>query len=135
MHALVILSWVLWVNPIPIQFSAESLVQHSNSGYLQLEWSGSDPDQNFILQQSNDSTFKDARTIYQGPDQASFVSGLDNGTYYFRVGDESSNWSESLVLHVQHQSLPLALTLSGIGFLVFACTVFIVIKGVRTSTS
>lgn len=135
MNALVILSWVLLANPSHIQFSTESLTVDSNSGYLQLEWTGSPEIDNFILQRSTHLDFHEFTTVYAGPDQATFISGLDNGIYYFRVGSQSGHWSDVLTLSVKHQSLSLAYTLFGLGLLVFACTVFIVVKGVRTSTT
>ncbi|SMD31837.1 hypothetical protein SAMN04488029_0175 [Reichenbachiella faecimaris] len=134
MTVLAILSWVLSVNSSNIEFSSASLDIKSNSGYIQLEWTSSDVT-NHILEQSIEPNFRHAKTIYQGPDQASFISGLDNGTYYFRVGDQKANWSDTLKLTVAHQPLSLAYTLFGIGFLVFACTVFIVVKGARTSNT
>ena len=135
MNALIIFTWVLIANPSNIQFSTESLMVESNSGYLQLEWNAETNAISYVLQRSTDANFNEFKTIYQGPDQATFISGLDNGTYYFRVGNESGHWSDTLTLNVKHQSLSLAYTLFGLGFLVFACTVFIVIKGVRTSTT
>lgn len=133
MNLLTILLWAHLINPSQIQFSTNSLTVDSNSGYMQLEWIGEGLVPTYILQQSENPNFKESKTIYEGPDQATFISGLDNGTYYYRVGDEQGNWSETLTLNVTHQSLSLAYTLFGLGLLVFACTVFIVIKGVKTS--
>lgn len=125
--------WIQLANPAAIQFTNQDLQLESNSGYIQLDWTAVEGGQ-YILQRSMQPDFANSQTIYEGPDHASFVSGLDNGTYYYRVGDGAGQWSDTLTLTVEHQSMPLALTLFGLGFLVFALTVFVVIKGVYTTS-
>lgn len=135
MQVFTLLLWVHLVNPANIQFKSENLNIDSNSGYIQLEWNVKSEVETYVLQQATDSNFADAKVIYQGPDQASFVSGLNNNTYYYRVGDLQQNWSSTLRLNVKHQSLSLAYTLFILGFVVFAGTIFIVIKGVKTTSA
>lgn len=117
----------------------------SKSGYFKLSWMipsdlGSIENLEFELQQSEDQTFEISETIYQGPDLASFISGLPNGWYYYRVrcvdsnsGDHGS-WSEVKLVEVKHHSLKLAFTLFTIGMIVFLLTVGIIIKGNRMAT-
>ncbi len=112
----------------PVQFTLDGRDIESNSGHVRLVWK-SEGDTLFVLQQAPDSSFLHAKTIYEGPDLASFVSGLRNGNYYFRVRGEDDQWSDVVHLHVQHQSLELAFTLFGIGGIVFLLTVFVVLKG------
>lgn len=115
------------------------LVTHS--GYQKLTWYwepaseiGTLPD--YELEQSTDPDFGEAAIIYQGKDLATFLSGLENGTYYYRVrvsgqtGAESP-WSEPLQIRVEHHSLQLAFFLFGLGALVFLLTVAIVVHGNR----
>ncbi|MBZ0254789.1 hypothetical protein K8I31_01920 [bacterium] len=91
----------------------------------------------FELQQSNSPEFSNSITRYKGPDAASFISGLPNGTYYYRVRcidakDAISGWSEPAVITIQHHSMLLAFSLFFIGMFVFAATVFVVVYGSRT---
>ena len=97
---------------------------------MTLEWDSAQ-DSLFELQQAASADFTHARLIYQGPDKASFVSGLEDGTYYFRVRAPGEAWSDPLTVHVQHQSLKLAFTLFGLGGIVFLLTVFVVVNGAR----
>ncbi|UXX78622.1 fibronectin type III domain-containing protein [Reichenbachiella carrageenanivorans] len=133
MTTFLLFSFLQLAQPSAIQFTNQDLQLESNSGYIQLDWTAVEGSQ-YILQRSMQPDFTNSHTIYQGPDHASFVSGLDNGTYYYRVGDDEGHWSDTLTLKVEHQSMPLALTLFGLGFVVFAFTVFVVIKGVYTTS-
>lgn len=113
-----------------VKFAADADVVEVTDGHIKLEWTV-EGDGVTELQQSRASDFFTAKTIYIGPDRASFVSGLDNGNYYYRVRAAGGEWSETLMVKVQHQSLELAFALFGIGGLVFLLTVFVVIKGAR----
>lgn len=115
-----------------VEFVGESL-QVAPSGYIQLDWSGEA--EFFWLEQAEDSLFEETKVIYRGPDKASFVSGLLDGQYYYRVKANEGEWSNVLQVQVQHQSLNLALTLSGLGLLVFALTSVVIIKGSRSTPS
>ena len=120
-----------------------SLRESSSSGHIKIIWDASDEVRSgidFQLQKSQDPTFAKATTLYQGDDLATFLSGLENGEYYFRLryvdevsSDPVSDWSEALWLTVKHHSLQLALWLFVLGAIVFFLTVFVLIKGVRDS--
>jgi hypothetical protein len=116
----------------------------SESGYIKLSWklNGADAPANnftFELQRSAHQDFEQSIPIYQGPDYASFISGLPDGDYYYRArviakdGTQTSDWSAPVLVQVKHHSLSLALLLCGIGAAVFLITVGIVVQGVRTS--
>ena len=116
----------------------------SESGYVKLSWGWSHPALDtelleFELQQSESSNFEKVTTIYKGPDYATFLSGLENGSYYHRVrviSDQKqiqSDWSLPLLVRVQHHSHQLAFALFGIGAIVFFITVGIVIQGSRAA--
>ena len=113
-----------------VHFIADTSVLESSSGHIRLIWDAAQ-DTTFELQQATSQDFADAKRIYKGPDKASFVSGLDDGTYYFRVRAPGGAWSDTQTLRVQHQSLKLAFTLFGIGGVVFLLTVSVVITGTR----
>lgn len=101
----------------------------SDDGHIRLVWTKIQPEGNYEIQKSVDPDFSQPKTIYEGPDLATFVSGLRDGTYYFRVRSSSGNWSEIVPVKVQHHSLQLAFTLFTLGGIVFLLTVFVVIKG------
>lgn len=110
----------------------------NNAGQIKLIWQIADSllaaeIHNFELQQSRDASFDNIRVLYKGSDLASFISGLPNGDYYFRVrtltGSMPGQWSETLHLKVIHQSLGLAFTLFGLGAVVFISTVILILYG------
>lgn len=112
----------------------------SDSGYIRLAWSHPDYEEipahiKFELQQSETKDFDKILLKYQGPDTASYISGLPNGTYYYRIRTsntetgQTSPWSETVTLHVQHHSIQLAIALMVVGALVFITTVSVIIHG------
>lgn len=118
--------------------------QVTESGYVKLIWRwelpGSGPEgYEFELQQSENETFSETRTIYTGPDYATFLSGLKNGNYYHRVrvisekDQTKSEWSDPVLVRVAHHSLHLALALFGMGAIVFLSTILLVMQGNRNA--
>lgn len=108
----------------------------STEGHIKLEWSS--PNNGEIIYEveaASSSDFESPERIYKGPDLASFISGKPNGTYYYRVramdasNADVSEWSDSVQFTVEHHPIELALTLAGIGTLVFLLTAFVVIRG------
>lgn len=90
----------------------------------------------FELEMAESPDFSDAITRYEGPDRASFISGLNEGEYAFRVRaidskGETSDWSKPLYLTIEYDSLAKALWLFGIGGIVSAATVALVVGGDR----
>lgn len=110
------------------EFRAEQNQINSNDGHLKLEW---DAPENIKVevQKSETIDFNNPTLIYRGIDRASFISGLENGDHFFRVKEEGGDWSSTLTIHVQHQSLQLAFILFTLGAVVFILTVFVVVKG------
>ena len=106
----------------------------SAEGYAQLSWAlpldgeAADVDWVYHLQEGREPVFDDTDVQYMGPQHSSFVSGLDDGAYYYRVrarhpdSDEWGPWSEITRVDVQHHDRGLALGLMAIGGLVFLAT-------------
>lgn len=105
----------------------------SHAGHIKLEWQPAAAARLFEVQQAADESFGEVKTIYNGPDRATFVSGLKNGTYYFRVRGQGQDWSNVQKLEVIHHSLTLTYVLLGLGGLVFLSTAGMVLYGVRKS--
>lgn len=109
------------------------------SGSFAIRWSSAQPaafDQ-FELQQSRNRDFSEARLIYSGPDRASYVSGLPNGDFYYRVRgvntqfNRKSRWASPIRRIVQHPSLEFAVSMWGVGALVFLSTLGVVLSGAK----
>lgn len=106
-------------------------------GIVKLEWSANSevrPTQ-YELQQAMEANFSEAKTIYQGTDEATFLSGLNNGTYHYRLRSDDGRWSETISVDVEHHSLNLALVLMAIGATVFLIILGVIIQGSRNQKS
>lgn len=136
---------LIWAAELPVPSFFNDSIEKTASGYFKLSWripqTQYDSEQIiFELQKSLGADFQQANSIYRGPDYATFLSGIPNGDYYYRVrsttldGATSSEWSPEVLVEVQHQSLSLALWLFGIGAVIFVLTVLIVVRGARTFT-
>jgi len=125
-----------------VAFSFEEEAQTSKDGYLRLAWQ---PDTtlaegrfwDYELQVDSLERFSQPKLVYAGSDLATFVSGLPNGTYFYRIrakhpetGAEGP-WSKVFVLTVDHHSLTLALSLAALGGVVFLVTMVVVLMGAR----
>jgi hypothetical protein len=115
----------------------ESETNLSRTGHFRLSWklgeNSDDREISFIVQQSSEENFNNPKLIYTGLDQQSFLSGLDNGRYFYRVGTaESENemiWSGVTMVEVRHYPLSMAYSLFVLGAVVFISTTVMVVKG------
>ncbi|MFQ5471088.1 MAG: hypothetical protein ACE5EH_12465 [Gammaproteobacteria bacterium] len=101
----------------------------SRTGHFQLSWQYDGPTGIFELQQSNSDDFKNSRTIYKGPDKARTMSGLTNGNYYYRLRSSGHEWSEAIVVKVEHYELSTAFIFLGLGAIVFLATAILIVRG------
>lgn len=126
-------------SPPEAMFQSDTLIE-SNNGHTRLSWEtpqGSELPKGLVyeLQLDSSAAFPAARVLYRGPDAATFVSGLPNGHYYFRVrtlaqtDDRSGSWSDTLHLNVKHHSLTLAFSLLALGGVVVLLTAWMVVSG------
>lgn len=129
---------------LPVPLFDNRTTEQTESGYLKLSWKpgASSADRTpylFELQQAIRHDFTQTDLIYKGKDYATFLSGLPDGQFYYRVravspdGAQYSDWSAPVLVQVAHHSLRLAFLLFGIGAVVFLITVGIVVQGVRSS--
>lgn len=137
--ALTSFSQWIWASKLPIPTFVNNPIEQTTSGYVKLSWKvptvlSSTSTWVFELQKSNDPNFNSPIQLYQGTDGATFLSGLPDGNYYYRVrtsiaGVAHSDWSSTISVQVKHHSLSLALWLFGLGATVFLVTVGIVVQG------
>lgn len=107
----------------------------STAGYFQLSWQD-DSAHSFQLQQATRADFREAVTLYQGSDQATVISGLPDGDYFYRVANENHQLSKPIKVSVKHHSLSKALAFFGLGAVMFVIMVSLLIRGAtRKETS
>jgi hypothetical protein len=100
------------------------------AGHATLRWSCSGSETaEFQVQESRNPGFEQqAELLYQGGQLSSVLSGLANGTSYYRVRCRGSaeadwgSWSDPAAFEVEHYSPRFAGTLFGLGAIVFVCT-------------
>jgi hypothetical protein len=111
----------------------------ADEGHATLNWSmsdGSDAADGLVyqLQQSREPAFGNHSLRHEGPESAIFVSGLRDGTTYFRVravqqGTPPGPWSETLEVEVDYPTRGHVLLLLSIGSVVFVATVIAIVAG------
>jgi len=114
----------------------------TTEGHVQLVWDRA-PEEGleYELQEAGSEDFGDALVRYRGPQMRSFVSGLLEGTWYFRLrsrepGGDWSAWSEPVEVVIEPHDLNLAWTLFGVGaFLVTSIVGFLFVADWRVRAS
>ncbi len=101
----------------------------SRTGHFQLSWQYDGVGDQFELQESIHKDFRRLRTIYEGPDNARAMSGLPDGSYYYRVRVNAGDWSDFVTVTVEHYPLSTAFTFLGLGAIVFLATAVLIIRG------
>ncbi len=106
-------------------------------GHALLKWSSDSKNDDtllFTVEKSATEDFQSAQQIYQGNETSTFLSGLSDGKYYFRVKSQNSSWSSPINLTVVHYSQSFALSLFGLGLLSFIGIVIVIFLGNRADT-
>lgn len=128
----ILLSAVVLSSAFPAHASAPAFATekelHSDTGYVALSWESKEH-RIIALQQSTTPQFGDAATLYQGKNRSFFLSGLRDGTYYFRLRGDSGGWSDPLRVQVEHHPLEKAWLLFALGMLVFVLTAGAIVRG------
>jgi hypothetical protein len=103
----------------------------SENGVAFLEWQATGAEQ-YEVESSDNVEFARPETVYRGTFTSAHVSGLLEGTHYFRVragGEDVSDWSSTAVVVVEHHPWELVWPLFGLGAAVFAATCVVVLRG------
>ena len=109
----------------------------SRGGFATLSWSapGAAKAPEFHVEAASAPSFTQSERLYQGKQTRTVVSGLRDGTVYYRAryrGEAGwSEWSPPERFVVKHPAMRTALLLFGVGALVFFSTVAVVIRGSR----
>lgn len=106
----------------------ETSTTSSDTGFWRLSWSSPG---DVELQEATRADFSDARVLYEGPDQATVVSGRLDGVYHYRLRAAGGPWGQAVRVEVQHHSLRKALSFLGAGAVVFVSTVILIVVGHR----
>jgi len=109
------------------------------SGSISLKWKVPAllPSDHFELQQAIQEDFSSPEAVYSGPDRGTYLSGLPDGDYFYRVrvvntqDKETSQWSTSVHRSVQHPSLEFAFSMLTVGATVFLSTIGVIVQGAR----
>jgi hypothetical protein len=120
-------------NKNPLEISVSPSV--SSDGTARLTWSTS-AQASVNIQKSLDESFSESTTVYRGKDNASVITGLMDGEYYFRARSEYpdggvSAWSETVLLSVEHHSLTKATLFFALGGIVFLATMLLIAFGAK----
>ena len=87
----------------------------------------------YVLERSRSPDFADETVLYQGKERGTFVSGMAEGNYYFRVfirhGERVGPRGDVLVVNVTYVERQKVVLLLAVGFLVFIATVGVIIFG------
>lgn len=109
------------------------------SGSFTLNWTSAENpvSTRFELQQGTQRDFSSPRVIYAGPDRGTYISGLPNGDFFYRVRavnvqeSENTQWSPPVHRAVKHPPLTFALSVMGVGAFVFISTISMIAVGAR----
>lgn len=89
-----------------------------SAGYVSLSFQNPNPELPAHVEMKGPHD-ADWRTIYEGPDTATTLSGLESGVYQFRLSEGEDRWSAPLELTVRHHSLTKAFGFFSMGLLLF----------------
>ncbi len=113
----------------------------SGDGTVQLSWK-EELDRVYEVRRSTDPGFADSLPVYEGPDTATIVTGLREGTYYFRIRarhrgeDDYGDWSDpALVVTVRYIDRRLVTILMSAGLVTFLAIVGTIYTGHRRTDS
>ena len=137
---------IIWLASGSVQ--AESLqltssTDNATAGYFQLSWSWSTAPTDVVYELSERHTDTASakasfKTIYQGSDMASVISGKSDGHYEYRVMASSPALAETVTsnlirVDVKHHSLRNAFAVLSLGVVIFLAIVITIYRGTKKS--
>lgn len=113
-----------------VEFASPAAETVSEDGVVGFAWEEPAETTDFELQQATAADFSDAKVRYHGPDRGSVITGLGEGTYFFRVRAEGSKtWSAPVKVEVRYMDMGLVWALMGVGVFMFGATVTAIVRG------
>jgi hypothetical protein len=101
----------------------------SDNGTIVLSWEKPDTTE-VEIQQSSDQSFGEAITRYKGMDSGSVITGLPEGTHYFRISEQpDGEWSKPLEVKVVFFPRSQLFLILGIGGFVVLATIGTIVIG------
>jgi len=101
----------------------------SDNGALTLAWQ-KDEARSVEIQRAGDAAFTEPQMVYRGTDAGTVVSGLAEGSHWFRIRlDGTSAWSTPLQVEVEFFPRKYLFLLLGTGGIVVIATLVTIIAG------
>lgn len=100
----------------------------SSAGYFKLIWS-SFSDNAFVLEESSNAEFINSKTIQLRGTNSITLTGLENGSYYYRIKDSNNEWSNVAHVTVEHHSIVKAFVFFSLGLFLFIILVYVLRLG------
>ena len=138
-----LLAWMVSGSIQAASLHLTSSSDYATAGYFQLTWSWPDAPADTIYQLderqlSDDHSNTVFKTIYQGIDQASVISGKSDGRYEYRVVAmansnklPASATSNLISVEVKHHSLANAFGVLSLGVVIFIAILITIFRGVN----
>jgi len=101
-----------------------------SAGYVTLAWDN-DNKETIAIEQSMGNGWK---TIYQGLDKATTLSGLSDGDYFFRLKHADGSYSNQISLEVKHHTRAKAFGFFGLGAFMFVILLIMIFRGTRNGS-
>jgi len=110
----------------------------NSTGHLELVWDetggAATTPLSYELQRSRDSAFTAPVTLYEGRDRRTFISGLAEGSYFFRVRTvvseiEHGQWSDPVGIQVEYVDRWKVYALMCVGLFCLMATVYMIVCG------
>ena len=123
-----LLPFLLW---LPLAVSAQPAFdappERSTDGGFTLAWEADGP---VVLEQATGPDHGDARTLYEGGDTSTVISGLPDGEYRFRLrAADADAWGDEATVVVEHHSLARAFGFFAVGAVVFLVLIGAILRG------
>lgn len=130
------LPWLILLATNPSVWAAENLslsasTTISNEGYFVLDWQTDSPVEDLTLEQASDQNFSNPLQRSLAGASAATITGLADGTYFFRLTDSNSPLSNTVNVTVAHHSLGRAGSFFLLGLVLFSILIVTILKGNR----